>query len=360
MKRVLIICNTYYQLIVAIKIKETILKNESVTLMLSDHSNGAKQVSNRLKKLNFFNEVFWVENKGIIEKRTYKDRIDDFFSISFGSNNRYGYYLKDVKNKYFDEIVSFNYNIDIYGLYSILSKKNKYIKYSQLDEGILSYRSVEDTRSRKIIRLMWRFVNRPVISDNYGNFYCFYPEVYKGELNKVKLLPISNHDVIIPILRKIFDAENICSYKEKYIFFTSVYDFEGGEPVGEYDLVCKVAKLVGKDNLLIKTHPRDTRTIYKDNGFKVDRNSSIPWEVIQLSGDFSDKVFMTINSGSVLSGSTMSEKPNRIYFMYKLCDIRGNFSCQRNAHDMENILSKQSMKSVLKTVKIAERLEDVI
>ena len=123
MKRVLIICNTYYQLIVAIKIKETVLRNESVTLMLSDHSNGAKQVSNRLKKLNFFNEVFFVENKGIIEKRTYKERIDDFFSISFGSNNRYGYYIKDVKNTYFEEIISFNYNIDIYGLYSILSKK---------------------------------------------------------------------------------------------------------------------------------------------------------------------------------------------------------------------------------------------
>ncbi|HEG1241807.1 TPA: hypothetical protein SCN02_002979, partial [Enterococcus faecium] len=56
-------------------------------------------------------------------------------------------------------------------------------------------------------------------------------------------------------------------YKEKkYIFFTSVYDFEGGEPVGEYELVCKIADLVGKDNLIVKTHPRDVRTIYKDNG----------------------------------------------------------------------------------------------
>ncbi|HGT1350754.1 TPA: hypothetical protein ACMUTV_003105, partial [Enterococcus faecium] len=99
-------------------------------------------------------------------------------------------------------------------------------------------------------------------------------------------------------------------YKEKkYIFFTSVYDFEGGEPVGEYELVCKIADLVGKDNLIVKTHPRDVRTIYKDNGFIEDKNSSIPWEAIQLSGDFNDKIFMTINSGSVISGSTMSAKP---------------------------------------------------
>lgn len=65
----------------------------------------------------------------------------------------------------------------------------------------------------------------------------------------------------------------------------------------------------------VKTHPRDSRTIYKDHGFNVDVNSSIPWEAIQLSGDFSDKVFLTINSGSVLSGSTMSEKPVKTFYM---------------------------------------------
>lgn len=75
----------------------------------------------------------------------------------------------------------------------------------------------------------------------------------------------------------------------------------------------KVANLVGKDNLLIKIHPRDLRTIYSDNGFNVDKNSLIPWEAIQLSSDFSDKVFLTINSGSVLSGSTMSEKPVKTF-----------------------------------------------
>lgn len=164
---------------------------------------------------------------------------------------------------------------------------------------------------------------------------------------------------ITGILRNIFKPDNTI-YTKKYIFFTSVYDFEGGNPIGEYELVCKVAKLVGIDNLLVKTHPRDSRTIYKDHGFNVDVNSSIPWEAIQLSGDFSDKVFLTINSGSVLSGSTMSEKPVKTFYMYKLCDIKENKSCQKNAQDIEALLCESSMKEVFRNVRIAEKIEDIL
>lgn len=161
------------------------------------------------------------------------------------------------------------------------------------------------------------------------------------------------------ILGKIFRPDT-SGYTQKYIFFTSVYDFEGGEPIGEYELVLKVANLVGKDNLLIKIHPRDLRTIYSDNGFNVDKNSLIPWEAIQLSSDFSDKVFLTINSGSVLSGSTMSEKPVKTFYMYKLCNIKENRSCQKNAQDIEALLCKSSMKEVFRNVKIAEKIEDIL
>ena len=75
-----------------------------------------------------------------------------------------------------------------------------------------------------------------------------------------------------------------------------------------------------------------------------------------MTGDFSDKVFMTINSGSVLSGNTMSEKPVNTYYMYKLCDISGNESCMKNAHDIEKLLMDDKMSKILKSVKIAERM----
>lgn len=204
-----------------------------------------------------------------------------------------------------------------------------------------------------------KILKRKTLKDNLHNFYCYYPILYRGNLVPVQIPRISVEAKITGILRNIFKPDNTI-YTKKYIFFTSVYDFEGGNPIGEYELVCKVAKLVGIDNLLVKTHPRDSRTIYKDHGFNVDVNSSIPWEAIQLSGDFSDKVFLTINSGSVLSGSTMSEKPVKTFYMYKLCDIKENKSCQKNAQDIEALLCESSMKEVFRNVRIAEKIEDIL
>ena len=121
-----------------------------------------------------------------------------------------------------------------------------------------------------------------------------------------------------------------------------------------------MASLVGKNNLLIKIHPRDYRTIYADHGFNVDENSAVPWEAIQLAGDFSEKIFLTVNSGSVLAGSFMSKKPVRTFYMYKLCNINENVSCKKNARDIENLLKNEDMKAILQKVNVAEKLEDIL
>ncbi len=141
------------------------------------------------------------------------------------------------------------------------------------------------TQTRTLIGKLRKIIGKPVIENSFLNFYCFYPQIYKGYLKPVEVPMIQLNSEICVALRKVFELDDKkLSYKYKYIFFTSVYDFEGGKPVGEYELVCKIADIVGKDNLLIKTHPRDTRTLYVDNGFNVDENSSVPWEAIQLSG----------------------------------------------------------------------------
>lgn len=359
MKKILIIANTYYQLIAAMQMNYTIFAKDDIYLIISDHSNNSEVIYERIKNIDIFYKVIFVSNKSLVCNRSTADRMADFFQISFMNRNRYSFYLSELNNLVLDEIITYNLDIDIYGIYAILAKYNKNLSLSIFEEGILSYKNeIDDTFNRKIIRFFWRLFKNIDVEKNYLNFYCFYPKLYLGSLQRVRIPLISYNSDLRNILNSIFVPNT--QYKEKYIFFTSVYDFEGGKPVGEYELVCKVAKLVGKKNLLIKMHPRDTRSLYRDNGFNVDNNSSIPWEVIQLSGDFSDKIFMTVNSGSVLSGSTMSEKPVKTFYMYKLCDIEGNPSCKKNARDIENLLNNDSMRNILKTVKIAERLDDIL
>lgn len=50
----------------------------------------------------------------------------------------------------------------------------------------------------------------------------------------------------------------------------------------------QLAEKVGKDNILVKKHPRSTVHIFEEKGIAVDTNSSAPFEAIQLNNDMSD------------------------------------------------------------------------
>lgn len=363
----LIICNTYYQIIFSIQLRNTIFKDDYVTLLISDHSKNTSMILKKIRDENIFNECYYIQNlDNLYKQKQFVDKLRVLLDSIAGASFFYNKQLLNLKEKFYNEILSYNCGLDIDSYYAYLYKKNKDLLYSNIEEGILSYNFLlfedfELQKKRSIISSIRRILKENCLQSALTNFYCYYPMLYKGTLSCVQVPRVKTNSKTANTLKEIFNLEGkLDGYKQKYIFFTSVYDFEGGEPVGEYELVCKIANLVGKGNLLVKTHPRDTRTIYIDNGFNTDKNSSIPWEAIQLSGDFSDKVFMTVNSGSVLSGSTMSESPVRTYFMYKLCDYSENPLCLKSVKNIEDLLQNEEMKKILQTVHIAEKLDDIL
>ena len=63
LKKILLIANTYIQLMVAIQIKLCFFKNDYVTLLLSDHTKGAKIIQKRLKNCHIFDDCYYIETK---------------------------------------------------------------------------------------------------------------------------------------------------------------------------------------------------------------------------------------------------------------------------------------------------------
>ncbi len=362
MKRILIIANTYYQLICAIQMKLSIFEKDEVCLLLSDHSRNVDKVCERLGGEKIFYQVKYIKTKNLICGRSDWQRIGDFFNIVLGNKNRYSFYLNGIENENFDELICYNYNIDIIGLYSILYKRNREVKVSLYEEGLLSYSVRFDSNiHREIIKFFREIIGKKDISKAFNNFYCFYPKLYTGTLQAIAIPVISSESKCVDILKNIFDIGRIkLEYPQKYIYFSSLLDFEGGAPIGEYELVKKISGMVDRDNLMVKTHPRDTSDIFEKGGFIVDRNSSIPWEVIQMSGDFTDKVLMSAASSSVLAGSFMSEKPIRTFYMYKLCDISENYIAQDAAKKINSLLQEDSTKRILTNVKVVNTLDEII
>lgn len=243
--KVLMICNTYFQIFVAIRMKNTIFVNDIVDVVISDRCGYNKEIPSRVKALGIFNNVFFKKTKYIVQKKnSAAKRINEVMNMTFGLKN-----FKDICNIRYDKMLFYNIDEVTYILYSMMSKNNPDLICERFEEGILSYNnSFPSSDKMKIARLLRKLLHKRNLLEQILHFYCFTPAVYEGKLGTLIIPPIESiNDSSVTQFLSLFAVNNVSScYKQKYIYFSSVYDFEGGEPIGELDLVKKIAEKVKK------------------------------------------------------------------------------------------------------------------
>lgn len=269
--------------------------------------------------------------------------------------------ITDIPPAKYDLLMYYNLDMMALSFFAYLYEINQDIECARYEEGILSYNNpVYVCAKFKCGNILRNLLRKKTIIQKTKSFYCCYPSFYSGNLSVVEIPKINVSSEIGNVLKFIFNLkEEDLYYKEKYIYFSSVYDFEGGYPIGEINFVETLRNYVGNDNLLVKVHPRDKRTIYGDKGFHVDRNSKIPWEAIQLNMDCSDKVFITINSSSVLSINMLIEPMPKTIFAYHCCNYKRNKTAVITIRNLETLLHSNEYKKYFKTVKIIQNINEL-
>lgn len=364
MSKCMIICNTYFQLIVAIQMKLTLKKADYVILALSDHSKKADKTAAALRDTSLFEEVIFLESAVTDHKFHHRNndiwREPEYILKSVWGESLYPALYEIDK---IDELIFYNLALSTLNIFSVLYRKNPALRCSLLEEGILSYRSILTPMKgirAKLICGMRKLLHKPNPFERASSVYCFYPEFYRGVLKPIALPLLKQDERLLSILRQVFPVDPHASqYDRKYIMLTSVYDFEGGSPVGELELVRKIAALVGQENLLVKLHPRDFRTAYEEEGFLVDRNSDYPWEAVQLSADFSDKILLTANSGSVLSISMITQHSPAVFFLYPFCSMEGNPEMKKTVQNLQEFFSDPAIQNRTVRVSVPEYLAEI-
>lgn len=355
MKNVLFICNTHYQLIVALQMRLTTFSEDNCYTLITNCSKGTKGVAERLKNQKVFKDVYYQEVYGLNEKNTLKHKWFYLKGAIFG-NKKY----KLSGGVSFDEIISFNFDLHSHIIFANEYKKNKKIKCEKMEEGLLSYSTKDTTcgilnavyKIRKLLKLQ-------NLKTTIGKFYCFSPKVYKGNLEAIKIPKILvEGSRIKEILTSIYKSEFEYEYKEKYIFLPCIYDVEGEEPIGELELALKLASVVGKENLLVKVHPRDDVSRYINAGLTVDKNSSIPWEVIQINNDFEDKVLLSTLSTSLLTTALLFKNSPKCYYIYSMCKISNNTLAKHFRNLLQDYLNNATQLE-LKNVFAIDSFNDI-
>ena len=80
----------------------------------------------------------------------------------------------------------------------------------------------------------------------------------------------------------------------------------------------KIAEKVGKENIVVKLHPRRNVDRFSDKGIKVSKSTGIPWEAFLLTNDFKDKVVLTISSSAAFSSRLYFDMNIPTIMLYKI------------------------------------------
>ena len=173
--------------------------------------------------------------------------------------------------------------------------------------------------------------SRRLLHSAFGNLekciqgiYLYHPELYLYQPQNIPLhsIPLlsKQDENLRNILNRVFDYHTDERYsKARYIFFEESFSVDN-EQVGDLDLVRFLAETLNKNEMLIKRHPRSIGNPYQVYGLQ-EGLSSIPWELIQMNEDISNKVLLTISSGSVLSSALYFGEPVQTYILYKCLSL---------------------------------------
>lgn len=360
-------CDSVYQLMNAIQIKITLLKDEAADLLLSDHTNFDSLIPS-LQESGIFEEV----------KRLYsKKKADEYWTYSKEerkniSKDPQKYVDMDVLDKEYTEFyISFE---TAYAklMYYAMVKKGMHPKVHLFEDGMATY--VCDVKKRCMEDGMdHAFYKEDQFIDNIERLLLYDPALFIGEkmpfpIEKIPTIDYKNKEVK-DVFHHIFGEAKLP--KQKFIFLEEAF-FDDKIPSNDLELVLRIAEIVGKDQMIIKLHPRNKVNRFQEYGFQTMQHTQVPWEITLMDEDITDKILFTISSNASITSKLIFEKNMNVVMLYRMFTGKtwlmgnANFSLYHERSlkefnkDRKNIYCPYSfdeMKEILKYIEGVSKIE---
>lgn len=322
----LFICNTPYHYIVALQMIRTIFKDDRCDIVLSDIPNDSEKIVEKSQNLEFVNNVFFERTK-FLQNITGRDFLKKLFFV------RKAVKKMSVFGKTYDFIFTANIERYVTIIYTYQKKyKNKDIKLCWYEDGMGTY-AYEDSYFKTDLPIQKKtfsikgiikkiFFPYLPIQDQVSELFVFNPGFMLWTPPfRVNTIPVidKNDKQFISVLNKIFSYDDLIDdYSRKVIFFEDGYG-EWNSNSEDLKLLQIIAASVGKENIIVKIHPRNRINRFAEIGYMTNSNTSIPWEVIALNSDLQNCYLVTVFSQSVVLPFILFGNKTKSVLLYNLC-----------------------------------------
>lgn len=320
---VLFLCQTSYQVFVAARIKQQFHHEDQCDIIIFDTIARYDKLASSLLACQSYRKVFQYSYRK--KKRRNEKKLLDFLypvfyqpKITFDVGYEYIYYG----------------NIGSYTLNSIMKKAMlrggaRKTSFNIFEDGFSTYTRpygmfFNSLKSENKVKHIYHYFTLLGYLHT-RRIYVFSPELMEWT-SPLQIVPISKISWIDNEYKQEINAifqfsQMEDDYKQKYIFFEESY-YADGFDIGDIEIVEKIGKIIGKQNLLVKIHPRNAVNRFKELGYCTNSNTEIPWEVISLNIDLADKILITVASGSALTSLVnLKSRPKKIVMLMNCREI---------------------------------------
>lgn len=310
MGKIIALCSTPYQIMCALRIAEEKYVGASLDILLTDTISNVDNVYKKMSEESAIHKVYLWNAKG----RICFNRLQKVTYAFLGAE------MAKRKLKEFDKLE------DVYDVYlfanlspvamclgDILRKENPKIEVAMYEDGFSTYSSYTGNfyknKKQKVLKKFFFTANK---------LYLFHPEIleWKPEFEVQKITPVFKGETL-KLINRIFEYDSLeDDYKKKVIFFEESYAGDG-RPVDDVEMLDVIAQEIGKENIIVKIHPRNPINRFAQKGYITNKNRSIPWEVILINEKFEDTVFVTMASNAAMNPFFLFGKTNKAILLYK-------------------------------------------
>ena len=327
MAKILGVVSTPYQLLVFLFIKDAFLSEDTVDLVVTDKTPFMEEVYQSGRLSPYFHQVIFGDGRKI--KNPCKSAPTVFWE-SFIKNRTTDIILDaplDPYDKmYFaspgvpDEIVK--------EIAKTLIKKNKKLTFHRFEDGFASYtkkpiHAINTESGKALYKKIWNYD----IEEMEKEILLFEPEMAEPSVDfEKKKIPHTKDQIekITKISRDIFRFEaNIPSQKVIFLGQGTENCTENSETYQR--LIRRLADIAGKDNFIIKPHPRGTHDDFK--GELSVYADPCPFELAIADPAMEDKTLVSFYSTACMAGKLLYQSKCRILFLYPLAEDSFNEKC---------------------------------
>lgn len=301
--------NTVYQLFITINMRLHHIPEGIVDIIISDHTPALKTYIQGLQKSGLFRNVFYIKS---LEFNNYFWGIpNEQKSLVFqNSTSALRRVYAEPTCDYGRYSALYTANMDAYTKF--VHKNYPQVEIFQIEDGA----SVCSTDWKKITE-KWNYIDGfNTIYDDIKKLYLYSPDLmgfhYPAPMEK--LPKVNKEPETIHIFNDIFQYTPIDF--PRFVFVEQSFQVD---QIKNNDLAFLQATfdIVGYENLYIKPHPRNTIHRPFAYGLSPRKADSVPFELMLLNNVRDDTVYITVDSGSLISPRVIFEEDVLTILLYK-------------------------------------------